>query len=114
MTDTAPQTDLQLGLLYEIAAERHRQDLKWGEQNHPDGTGGEEATYLADALRAWCDESHGKGTGTWASILVEEVAEALAEADEDKLAVELLQSAAVAVGWVESIRRRQQRRENVA
>lgn len=100
-------------VLYEIARERSRQDAKWGEQNHPDGTGpavrwitADTADYVADTARVECQRMASVGRVTWRHILVEEIAEALAEDDPDKLREELIQVAAVAVNWVESIDRR--------
>jgi len=78
-----PLTIFQADALYAIADERDRQDTKWGEQNHSDER--------------------------WLAILTEEVGEASRDILEDKpdsLEVELQQVAAVAVAWLESIRRR--------
>lgn len=93
--------------LDEVAAERVRQDAKWGEQNHPDGTRPTIPTLNAreQAIHE-CDYAHRNGTGTWRHILEEEVAEAFAESDPVKLRAELVQVAAVAVAWVEAIDRR--------
>jgi len=74
--------------LEEVITERRHQDEKWGEQNHDDGT--------------------------WSLILAEEVGEASKAAlgirftgdTTGRLEVELIQAAAVAVAWLESIRRR--------
>lgn len=69
-----------------ISEERDRQDAKWGVQDHSD-------------LR-------------WLAILVEELGEAAAEVitkpgySERRLKWELVQVAAVAIAWVESIDRR--------
>lgn len=94
-------------VLQEVLAERIRQDAKWGEQNHPDGTGvSPEQPKLADQARAMCQQAFAEGRGDWAHILFEEVREALAESDPAKLRAELLQVAAVAVAWVEAIDRR--------
>lgn len=92
---------------YDICNEQVRQFNKWGEQNHPDGTGrGYE--YLASAHRRLCDARHFRGDGTWADILLEEVYEALSESDLAKLRTELIQVAAVAATWVDAIDRRQE------
>lgn len=91
----------------EVHHERQNQHAKWGEQNHPDGTGAPADVAQAQAMRDRCDQSHANGTGTWADILVEEVAEALAESDPAALRTELVQVAAVAVAWVEAIDRRE-------
>lgn len=92
----------------EIHQERLRQDAKWGEQNHPDGTGGPELEQMAGYWRAKCNTDHGRGEGTWLSILLEEVFEALAESDPVKLRAELIQVGAVCAAWAESIDRRGQ------
>ena len=73
----------QKAVLAEVAAERHRQDEKWGEQNH-------------DA-------------GKWMLILAEEVGEAAKAALEGDVAqerAEYVQVAAVAVARIECIDRR--------
>lgn len=91
----------------EVIRERVRQDARWGQQNHPDGTGPTMTTLnRADEARKACDYAHENGIGTWRHILTEEYAEALAESDPAKLREELIQVAAVAVAWVEAIDRR--------
>ena len=107
-------------ILGEVAAERARQDAKWGEQNHPDGTGPRayplaplpeanldlRAAYeLADAAKKATDTAFKHGKVTYRDILLEEVFEALAESNPARLRVELVQVAAVAVAWVEKIDR---------
>lgn len=89
----------------EIYLERYRQDEKWGEQNHPDGTGGKWAELTRDEARAHCDRAAEAGALTWTHILREEFLEALAESDSEKLRAELIQVAAVAAAWVEAIDR---------
>jgi hypothetical protein len=114
-----PQT---VDVLLEVGAERERQDAKWGEQNHPDGTGAfsvrEGGRVLPDeyvgAVRAdrareaksACDRAAAEGRLTYLHILREEVAEAAAEHDPALLRAELVQVAAVAVKWIEAIDRR--------
>jgi hypothetical protein len=98
--------------LVDVATERLRQDTKWGEQNHPDGTGGTGYKEMADQARDICDKAFKAGTGTYKHILAEEVAEAFAESDEENLMTELIQVAAVATSWVENIRRRIAKRLN--
>ena len=76
--------------IFDVLAERERQDAKWGEQNHDDAT--------------------------WGLILGEEFGEACQAAlearfgdsghPEANLREELVQLAAVAVSWVECIDRR--------
>ena len=114
----------------EVLAERDRQDGKWGEQNHPDGTGpdatplgdftwrrafqdgkahtldGTSAKTLAACAKEVTDVAAKQGNVTWADILGEEHFEALAEDDPAKLRAELIQVAAVAIQWVAAIDRR--------
>jgi hypothetical protein len=101
-------------VLIEIQQERVRQDQKWGEQNHPDGTGPDEPLlgmysydyeYLATMAKEATDTHAAAGICTFADILLEEVFEALAEADQDKLRKELIQVAAVATQWAQKIDR---------
>jgi hypothetical protein len=94
-------------VLAEVAHERGMQDAKWGEQNHPDGTGNLSQQDRAKFARKWCEDAFGAGYGTWADILTEEVAEAEGERDPARLRAELVQVAAVAVCWIEAIDRRQ-------
>lgn len=124
---TGPHTtDVQV--LADVLAERARQDAKWGEQNHADGTGpfttplfspveflddDFTADLIARKLRARCERRFAidprhreEPAGTWRDIFLEEVFEALAEDDPAKLRAELVQSAAVLVAWVEAIDRR--------
>lgn len=89
-----------------IEAERLKQDKKWGEQNHPDGTGGPGWQFEANVAREVCRQVFAAGQGTWRNVLDEEVAEAFAESDPQKLRAELIQVAAVAIAWVEAIERR--------
>ncbi|MFG1683547.1 hypothetical protein ACGFNP_25485 [Nonomuraea sp. NPDC049269] len=90
----------------EVRAELARQDAKWGEQNHQDGTGGPAFTAWASAARRMCQRAAADDSVTWQLILDEEVAEAFAEDDPDKLLAELVQVEAVARQWRMTIRRR--------
>jgi hypothetical protein len=107
----------------EVEAERERQNKKWGEQNHPDGTnpdtdplerilepGWNNATDLATNATNVTDSELKDNTVTFQDIFLEEVFEAIAEDDEEKLYTELVQVAAVAQQWGEAIRRRQNNR----
>lgn len=113
--------DPRVMVLLEVLTERVRQDEKWGEQNHPDGTGSARATtagiqrdpYIAEVRRGRakeaqeaCDRAAIGGYCTFRHILDEEVREAFAEDDPVKLRAELVQVAAVAVKWIEAIDRR--------
>lgn len=91
-------------VLAEVAAERARQDAKWGsDRTLPDGTGWLAQKARARRLRERCDQNFEQGNGTWADVLGEEAAEALAETDQEALRNELIQVAAVAVCWVQAL-----------
>lgn len=91
-------------VLLEVADERRRQYSKHGDQAHVlNGTGGAGMRMLAAIARDECQAAFAVGLGTWRHILEGEVAEALAEGDPVLLRAELVQVAAVAVQWVESI-----------
>jgi hypothetical protein len=88
----------------DIVEEEFRQDEKWGEQHHPDGTENTpESRWQRDFDRALCQDAARDGTVTWLHILREEVSEAFAEDDPVKLREELVQVAAVAARWVKDI-----------
>lgn len=89
----------------EIGRERAAQDAKWGEQNHPDGTGRPGDGFQAEMAREIC-KANGPGEDNWRDILTEEVHEAYAETDPARLRAELVQVAAVVVAWIEAIDRR--------
>jgi len=84
----------------EIDAERQRQLQKFGDQHHPDGTGGSVHRYLADRYRTTVDRAASSGTECWRDILLEEAHEALAESDPGRLRAELVQIAAVCAAWI--------------
>jgi len=92
--------------LDEVFYERGAQDARWGEQNHPDGTGLPTDKASANFARLITDTNAKEGRLTFRDILHEEVAEAFAETEPNKLRAELIQVAAVAVAWVEAIDRR--------
>jgi hypothetical protein len=87
--------------------ERIRQDKRWGQQNHPDGTGLVNDARRADRAKEYNDQRVADGDLTFRDILIEEIYEAFAETDPVRLREELIQVAAVAVAWVEAIDRRQ-------
>lgn len=94
-------------IIKEIKAEREKQEHRFGEQNHPNGTSlayGVEANFA----RSVCDKAFRGGNGTWFHILNEEVKEAFAEESPAKLREELIQVAAVTLAWVECIDRGKQ------
>lgn len=102
-------------VLTEVATERHRQDAKWGVQDHPDGTGHGVRLLHTPSLPTWgtlvdrlrkCTEDRAEwGIVSYADVLLEEVAEAMDETAPDRLRAELVQVAAVAVAWIEKIDR---------
>jgi hypothetical protein len=92
-------------ILAEVANERTRQDDLWGEQNHPDGTSKVFARER-DLYRIVTDVAASTGDVTFFDILREEFYEAAAETNPLTLRAELIQLAAVAVAFVESIDRR--------
>lgn len=93
-------------VLKDIEVERFLQHDRFGEQNHPDGTGTDFDTQIRDLAQDACDAATAIGAVMWRDILLEEVFEALAESDPEKLRAELVQVAAVSVAWVEAIDRR--------
>lgn len=92
-------------VLAEVGNERESQESKWGQQNHPSGTGHVGSQFLCKYYRDITDNNAKEGTITWLDILREEVYEAFAETDPVKVREELVQVAAVAVAWVEAIDR---------
>ena len=95
-------------VLDDIASERQAQHEQWGDQVLPMGTGAYIFEFMAMHYRTECQAAHANGTLTYQHILLEEVFEALAEADPLKLKDELVQVAAVAVKMVELINREQE------
>ncbi|HEY0936018.1 MAG TPA: hypothetical protein VGD91_20035 [Trebonia sp.] len=108
LPDAAAHTAEQLGTtLADVAAERCRQERRWGPQNHPDGTGPTpQRTLLRDQTRTHVNTAIDTGTRTWLKVLTEEVNEAACEDDPGLLRAELVQVAAVTVAWIEAIDRR--------
>lgn len=115
-------------VLEEVAAERARQDARWGEQNHPDVDPRDidivTRNEYAFRARRWKEINAERSSDTesrrcavctaagphqhtaWDGVLLEEVYEALAEDDEQRRRAELVQVAAVAVAQIEAIDRR--------
>jgi hypothetical protein len=95
-----------------VISERDSQDEKWGPApqsflDRLDGTAYPDSAEIADMARELTEEAAREGTLSWSAILLEEVYEAMAESDPDKLYAELIQVAAVAVSWAETIKARQ-------
>jgi hypothetical protein len=109
MTTTQPQptpTGVHIGLqrvVTDLVEQRVDQHAIHGFQHHlPDGTG-EQWTWLAEQARNDYERARAAGELTWRHVLFEEIAEAFAESDPATLRHELIQSAAVAVQWVQTI-----------
>lgn len=89
-----------------IDTERQKQLAKWGDQHHPDGTALTEDDVRAARARHACQAMAERGEVTWRDILNEEVHEAFAESDPDRLETELVQCAAVIQAWIADLRSR--------
>lgn len=98
-----PRTKGLAAFVNDVDAERQAQLAKWGEQQHPDGTGQYPETIDADVARMACQSAAEGGYLDWLHILREEVAEAFAESDPAKLRAELVQVAAVCAAWIADI-----------
>jgi len=96
---------MNLRIESDLTQERDAQDRKWGEQNHPNGTGSWEFQASATMMRDRCQAAFRSGEGTWEHVLSEEIYEAYAEEDPEKLRAELVQCGAVIIAWIESIDR---------
>lgn len=96
----------RLTILRDLMRERTRQDRKFGEQNHPDGTGDPLDIASSDLARFACQAAAADGTLTWALIANEEVWEVRAERDAGRLYAECIQASAVYAAWAEAILRR--------
>lgn len=103
MTDKDILEEHHNALANETLDEMGNQIEKWGEQHHPDGTGGETARREADVAKALTDSNAQFGKLTWKDILNEEVKEAFAETNRLPLRAELIQVAAVALSWARDI-----------
>lgn len=94
-------------VLSDIAAERARQDAKWGRETLKtlaDGTGGPHRDIAEAAAKDRCNRRMREGKCTFADIVEEEIAEALAApANSPSLRTELVQGAAVLAKWIEAI-----------
>lgn len=108
-------------ILGEVSNERDEQDLKWGKQNHPDlspyfgdmrylpAIAGYYGIPTVEQARNNCEAEHRRGEGSWFSIHIEELAEAMEAAvagDTVSLRKELVQLAATVTAHIEHIDRR--------
>lgn len=100
-------------VLDEVRREREAQDATRGVQRHqsvldlePEVRAMHYGIPTEAKAKEQCEEAFKAGRGTWADILVEEMAEAVAAPDEAARREELVQVAAVAIAWIEDIDRR--------
>jgi hypothetical protein len=104
-------------VLRSVLEERRRQFDKYGTNaDTEDGTGPEtrwlgpftgfSAAGIEAVLRADYLDFEEEQPVTWVHLVREEVAEAFAESDPERLEAELIQVAALCVSWVEKIRAR--------
>jgi hypothetical protein len=101
-----------------IKKERDHQDAKWGPQDHPSIKNGMISNFISsyygilteDEAKLACDAAFKDGHGTWSHILIEELSEAIHAKTEEKRKEELIQVAAVAIAWIESIERNEKNR----
>lgn len=98
-------------LFHAIQREQDRQVAKWGVVDHPSfsfhpGWERTERVAAAEDFKKSNAEAATEGRLTWEDIMAEEFAESLAETTStEALKTELIQMAAVALSWVESIER---------
>ena len=102
-------------VLDEVRAERARQFARYGTNEvQEDGTGPRvrwlhplsslRAEFVEEGFRTdYAETERNGGQVTWMHLVREEVAEAFAETDPQRLREELLQVAALCVSWVEKI-----------
>jgi len=108
-TEIEATSDTQRQILGAIVSERRRQDEKHGFPIHRiDGSSNDYENRSIEAHRL-TDLHTREDRLTWADVLLEEVYEALAEENPDKLRAELIQVAASAMKWIEAIDLRRQR-----
>lgn len=91
-------------IMDEVRQERARQDVRFGVQNHPNGTS-PQFKGLADSARNATRKAATEQRVTWMHIAKEEFWEAMAESDRHALRAELVQLVAVGVAWIECIDR---------
>jgi hypothetical protein len=94
------------GIVDAVWEERERQLRRWGLQERPSGTDANEWAQADIDAHAEYEAALAGGRLTWVHILREEVFEAFAEEDPDKLRAELVQVMAVAASWIQDLDRR--------
>lgn len=100
-----PQTSDTLAA---VRAEVREAFQNWGVQNHPSTPDPKHRYTLVMTERnakLQCEKARKNGRLTWAHILVEEVAEAVDAPTPQERIAELVQVAAMAVAWIDSIQR---------
>jgi hypothetical protein len=106
-------------IFMDVAAERGRQILKWGNQTHPcvpwevPGMNADQARIdkfvaerLEHAARQDCENEFKRNEGTWVAIAREEMAEVIAAPNRAKRREEIVQTMAVLTAWLEDIDRK--------
>src|SRR5690349_12816800 len=91
------------GIADKVWAERLRQISKWGLQTRPSGSSAADWKGEELYVKELYEQRLQAGELTWVDILREEVVEAFAEEDPEKLAVELVQVMAVAASWLQDM-----------
>lgn len=90
----------------EVIEERLAQLEKWGEQTRPSHYDEVFRLQFSRAAERWKeinDARESETEVTWDGVLLEEVYEALAEEDPQRIRAELIQVAAVAMAWVQDL-----------
>ena len=107
----------QTEILMEIIAERGRQDLLWGLQNHSIKPSDHEFTRrfvdLDKKAKDSCNVNAENGFITWYDILWEEFCEVFAEDDPQMQREELVQLNAVSLAMIEYLDRRYPKKDEV-
>lgn len=91
-------------IMDEVRTERSRQDARFGEQNHADGTS-TRFKGLADSARNATARAADSGEPSWFLVGKETFWKAMAQSDRVVLRRELVKLVAVGVAWIESIDR---------
>jgi hypothetical protein len=100
----------------EIIEERQKQDIKWGQQNHPIVSHLDTYSNGLPILSDYdiCNEERAKflcnwnaqmGSLTWGHIIIEELVEAMSAKTKEEMRTELIQCAAVIIAMIESLER---------
>ena len=90
-------------VMSQVFKERVRQVLKFGVQRLPSDTGKSGWKRTASIVKRRMNALLKFGHPTWSMVLLEEVYEALSEADPERLHEELIQIIAVCANWLETL-----------